>query len=356
VARYLVTGGCGFVGAHLVRRLLAEGHEVRVLDALSSGRPEGLSPSARCELVVGDVGDRAAVERCLAGAAGCFHLAAVASVARCTEDWVGAHRVNVSGAVQVFDAARLSSTPVVYASSAAVYGDNPDLPLKEDAAPRPLSAYAADKLGVELHARVAAFVHGVPTAGLRFFNVYGPGQDPRSPYAGVISVFADRLARGQHLHLHGDGGQVRDFVYVGDVVDFLVAAMSRAEAAAAGEGSAAAVYNVCTGRPTTIRGLVAILAALVGQGTPDLRPSPPRAADVRRSLGDPAKAARDLGCRARTALRDGLAETFAALSAGPALPLPGALPRAGAESRMEPVSGAAVEAALGLSGEAWRDL
>ncbi len=108
MARYLVTGGCGFVGAHLVRRLLAEGHQVRVLDDLSSGRPESL-PSARCELVVGDVGDRAAVERCLAGAAGCFHLAAVASVARCTEDWVGAHRVNVSGAVQVFDAARLTA-------------------------------------------------------------------------------------------------------------------------------------------------------------------------------------------------------------------------------------------------------
>jgi UDP-glucose 4-epimerase len=164
---------------------------------------------------------------------------------------------------------------VVYASSAAVYGDNPELPLAEDAAPRPLSAYAADKLGVELHARVAAFVHDVPTVGLRFFNVYGPGQDPRSPYAGVISVFADRLARGQPLHLHGDGGQTRDFVYVADVVSFLAAAMRRAEAA--GEGRAAAVYNVCTGRPTTVRELAAILAALAGV-PPDLRPSPPRAA------------------------------------------------------------------------------
>ena len=310
MALYLVTGGCGFVGAHLVHCLLAEGHRVRVLDDLSSGRPESLPPSARCELVVGDVGDRAAVERCLAGAAGCFHLAAVASVARCTEDWVGAHRVNVSGAVQVFDAARLSSTPVVYASSAAVYGDNPDLPLKEDAAPRPLSAYAADKLGVELHARVAAFVHGVPTAGLRFFNVYGPGQDPRSPYAGVISVFADRLARGLPLHLHGDGGQVRDFVFVDDVVTFLAAAMRRTETA--GEG--ATVHNVCTGRPITVRELGSTLAALAGRA-PDFRPSPPRAADVRRSLGDPAKATRDLGCRARTVLRDGLAETFGALLA-----------------------------------------
>ena len=309
MARYLVTGGCGFIGAHLVARLLREGHAVRVLDDLSTGSPENLPPPARRDLVVGDVADRDVVRRCMTDVDGCFHLAAVASVARCTEDWLGAHRVNLTGSIQVFDAAKLRLTPVVYASSAAVYGDNPDLPLAEDAAPRPLSAYAADKLGAESHARAAAHVHGLSTVALRFFNVYGPGQDPRSPYAGVISLFADRLRLGLPLDLHGDGGQVRDFVHVADVATFLLAAMRRASCPDAG----AATYNVCTGRPTTVRDLAATLADLAGR-EPEFRERPVRAGDVRRSLGDPSLAERDLGCRATTTLWEGLRGTLAALN------------------------------------------
>lgn len=333
MARYLVTGGAGFIGAHLTARLLREGHAVRVLDDLSTGRPSNLPSSARCELVVGDVADRDRVRRCAADADGCFHLAAIASVARCTDDWPGSHRVNLTGSIQVLDAARLRLTPVVYASSAAVYGDSLALPLAEDAAPRPLSAYAADKLGTELHARVAAHVHGLSTVGLRFFNVYGPGQDPRSPYAGVISLFADRLRLGLPLDLHGDGGQVRDFVHVADVVAFLLAAMRRASAPTTATATAA-TYNVCTGRPTTVRDLAATLADLAGR-EPEFRERPVRAGDVRRSLGDPSLAERELGCRATTTLRDGLRGTLASLARAAGRPAPAREVR----GALEPVAG-----------------
>ncbi len=181
------------------------------------------------------------------------HLAAIASVERGNQDWLGCHRVNLTGSITVLDQARRAGksparagrpVPVVYASSAAVYGDNPAIPLAEDAAPRPLSAYGADKLGSELHARVGAQVHGVPAIGLRFFNVYGPRQDPRSPYSGVISIFCDRLRAGREVTIFGDGSQTRDFVYVGDVVAALAAAMARLAAAPQASSD---VINVCTG-------------------------------------------------------------------------------------------------------------
>ena len=195
MATYLVTGGCGFIGSHLCSALRGAGHRVRVLDDLSTGVAANLAPGA--DLVRGDVADAGLVRRAMDGAAGCFHLAAIASVERGTRDWLGTHRVNLSGAVAVLEAAaRLGGVPVVYASSAAVYGDCEALPLAEDAPTRPLSAYGADKLGCEQHARVAGVVHGVPTLGLRFFNVFGPRQDPGSPYSGVISIFCERLSRG----------------------------------------------------------------------------------------------------------------------------------------------------------------
>src|SRR5262249_54431964 len=152
---------------------------------------ENLPPGAM--LIEGDVADPAVVQAAMEGVAGCFHLAAIASVERGVRDWLGTHRANLTGAITVFDAARPTRTPVVYASSAAVYGDVATVPISEEAHCRPLSAYGADKLGCELHARVASHVHGIPTVGLRFFNVYGPRQDPRSPYSGVISIFAERI-------------------------------------------------------------------------------------------------------------------------------------------------------------------
>jgi UDP-glucose 4-epimerase len=161
-----VTGGCGFIGSHVVDRLVARGDEVRELDDLSTGRPEQIP--AGVELLVGDVADAETVRRAMDGVAGCIHLAAIASVARSNEDWLGTHRANLVGAITVFDAAaQACRPPVVYASSAAVYGDSATMPLSEDAMTAPLSAYGADKLGCELHARVAGLVHQVPTAGLR---------------------------------------------------------------------------------------------------------------------------------------------------------------------------------------------
>jgi len=305
VTEYLVTGGCGFIGSHLCEALLAQGDKVRILDDLSTGKLANKPRGA--VLFRGDVADAALVREALSGVDGCFHLAAVASVERGNEDWLGTHRTNLTGAITVFEAARRArsdgrAVPVVYASSAAVYGDNPAVPLAETAATRPLSAYGADKLGCELHARVAAHVHGVPTVGLRFFNVFGPRQDPKSPYSGVISIFCDRLSAGQGIRIFGDGRQTRDFVYVADVVAALLAAMRRLP-------PESPVFNVCTGRSTSILDLAATIGALCGRA-PQIDFAPPRAGEIRASLGDPARLAAALGVTAATSLRDGLAKTL----------------------------------------------
>jgi len=307
MATYLVTGGCGFIGSHLADRLIAAGHAVRILDDLSTGRRENVPPGA--ELEVADIVDPTAVRRAMDGVDGCFHLAAVASVTRSNEDWIGTHRINLGGTVHVLDAARRTAggpIPVVYASSAAVYGDSQDLPLAETTAPRPLTAYGADKLGCELHARVAGLVHGVPTVGLRFFNVYGPRQDPASPYSGVISIFAARLHRREPLIVFGDGSQQRDFVYVDDVVSHLLAGMRSA-------AREARVFNVCTGRPTTLLALAAALGRVAGT-TPVVRHEAERRGDIRMSLGSPDAAVAGLGVRAATPLHDGLGRTFTAVA------------------------------------------
>ena len=312
MAGYLVTGGCGFIGSHLADALLAAGHRVRILDDLSTGKRANAPAGA--EVIVGDVVDQPAVAAAMAGMDGCFHLAAIASVQKGVEDWAGTNRVNLGGTIQVFEAARRAQAggpvPVVYASSAAVYGDNAEVPLAEAAAARPISAYGADKLGCELHGRVAAQAHGVPTTGLRLFNVFGPRQDPGSPYSGVISIFAGRIARGEALTIFGDGGQVRDFVYVGDVVAALLAAMGALDPAA----PACAVFNVCTGRAVSVNALAAAIGAIRGVA-PRIRHAPARAGDIRTSIGDGAKAAAALGFEARTTLADGLAATLAALAA-----------------------------------------
>lgn len=304
MARYLVTGGCGFIGSHLVERLLARGHTVHVLDDLSTGRRDNLPPGV--PVIVADVADAGAVRAAMAGMDGCFHLAAVASVERSREAWLDTHAANLAGTIAVFDAARTARrggpVPVVYASSAAVYGDNPAVPLAEDAVTAPLSAYGADKLGCELHARVAAGVHGVPVTGFRFFNVYGPRQDPKSPYSGVISIFAGRIAGGQAITINGDGEQVRDFVYVTDLVRYLTAAMDSPRAGAP-------VYNVCTGRPVTVNRLAEVLAALAGQPL-NRRYGPPRPGDIRVSVGDPRRLVAAFGMVCGTALRDGLRDTL----------------------------------------------
>jgi len=298
VSLFLVTGGAGFIGSHLADSLLADGHQVRVLDDLSTGKRANLQDQA--ELIVGDVADPATTAAAMAGVAGCYHLAAIASVQRGNEDWLGTSRVNLGGTLAVLEAARAGRVPVVYASSAAIYGDLGEAVATEDTRPAPLTAYGADKLASELHASVAWHVHRVPTLGLRFFNVYGPRQDPSSPYSGVISVFAKAIAAGAPVTLHGDGGQTRDFVHVGDVVAHLRAAMGELV-----RGGGAAVLNVCTGRQTSIIELARLLGTLAGR-TPDMRHGPARTGDIRRSLGDPSRARARLGIAAERRLADGL--------------------------------------------------
>lgn len=277
MTKFLVTGGAGFIGSHLCEALRARGDAVRVLDDLSTGKRENLAPDV--ELIEGDVADQAMVQRAVDGVAGCFHLAAIASVERGVNDWLGTHRANLTGAITLFDAVRRLPTkiPVVYASSAAVYGDAATVPIAETTACRPLSAYGADKYGCELHARVASHVHGIPTAGLRFFNVYGPRQDPRSPYSGVISIFCERIARGAPIDVFGDGGQTRDFVFVADVVTALLAAMQL-------KAADASVFNVCTGSATSVLELARVIADLAGTRL-DAHCSPPRAGEIRHSTG-----------------------------------------------------------------------
>ncbi len=299
MALYLVTGGAGFIGSHLCDALLARGDRVRVLDDLSTGRRTNLPDGA--ELFVGDIADPATVRDAVAGIDGCFHLAAIASVARGIDDWLGTHRANLTGTIAVFDALRRRPVPVVYASSAAVYGDCPVQPITEAAATRPLSAYGADKLGCELHARVAYHVHQVPTVGLRFFNVYGPRQDPASPYSGVISVFCERLRRGAPIDIHGDGAQTRDFIYVADVVSALIAAMDRRPDNA--------VFNVCTGAAISVLDLAGTIAGLTGR-EPEIRFQPARAGDILASTGSPQAARGALGLTAVMPLRNGLARVL----------------------------------------------
>ncbi len=310
---YLVTGGAGFIGSHLADALLAAGHGVRVLDDFSTGRIDNLDP--RCEVIRGDVCDQSVVRRAMLGVAGCFHLAAIASVARANEDWAGTHRVNLGGAINVLDAAHhFGATPVVYASSAAVYGGVEGV-ADEDTVAAPMTAYGADKRGCELHARAGALVHGVPSLGFRFFNVYGPRQDPSSPYSGVISIFSKAIAARSPIRINGSGQQTRDFIYVADIVRFLVAGMAALREGREGEWPAGLVLNACTGRETSVNDLARTIAGLLGC-VPQIEHGPARPGDIGRSVGAPAKATAFLGLQARTSLTEGLTATVAALTGG----------------------------------------
>jgi UDP-glucose 4-epimerase len=304
MSSFLVTGGAGFMGSTLVDVLLDQGHTVRVLDDLSSGNRANLPREA--EFVEGDVTDPAAMAQAFDGIDGCFHLAAIASVVRSSDEWLRTHQVNLTGTINVFDQARRlrsrREVPVVYASTAAVYGDCGELPVSEQRPAAPLSAYGADKRACELHACVAGAVHSIPTIGLRFFNLYGSRQDRRSPYSGVIAIFADRLANGDPVEIFGDGQQVRDFTYIGDAV----AALCRALPAAS---TTAPVFNVCTGKGTTVRGLADTMADLYRTQLLTCH-RPARRGEVRTSIGDPRHAADKLGFRAETTLADGLAMTL----------------------------------------------
>lgn len=306
MARYLVTGGCGFIGSHLVGALQTSGHEVRVLDDLSTGKRQNVTDAT--ELMVGSVVDPKLVRSALRGVDGVFHLAAIASVDRSRNEWTLTHETNLTGFINVLDAVRRTGAPipVVYASSAAVYGESDRTPIKETATLHPLTAYGADKLSCELHAHVGAVVHRLPSTGLRFFNVYGPNQDPNSPYSGVISVFCDRLRRGEAVDIYGDGLQVRDFIYVADVVRFLLKAMETTV-------SGSAVLNVCTGKASSVRELVDIIAEQCSV-VPSINFRPGRPGDIRASVGCPWLTAGRLGLKAQIDVREGLSRTLASMS------------------------------------------
>ncbi len=299
--RYLVTGGAGFIGSHLVHHLTALGHRVRVLDDLSTGHAENVPPTI--ELIVANACSPDAMLAAARGCDGIFHLAAVASVARSVEDWVGTHQVNQTATVAVLDAARQQGNlPVVFASSAAIYGDQS--PANENLKPAPRSAYGADKAGSELHLQAGWWSFNLPSAAMRFFNVFGPRQDPASPYSGVISAFLSRALQGQPLVVHGTGLQSRDFIYVTDVVRFLLAAMDRLHA-----NPTHFACNVCTGEATTVKHLAEKAANIAGRRI-RIDQGAARTGDIRQSLGDPSTAIALTGIKAQTPLDEGLVETM----------------------------------------------
>lgn len=293
--KIVVTGGCGFIGSHLAQALVMQGHEVTILDDLSTGKREYAPREAR--LVLGDVADVALVQKLIRDAQAVVHLAAVASVERCHQEWAAAHRTNVMGSIAVLDAARQVSIPVVYASSAAVYGNNPSLPLRETSETAPKSFYGLDKLTVEKYALMAWETYGLSSAGIRFFNVYGPRQDPHSPYSGVITRFAQRLSEHKPLILYGDGQQTRDFIHVSDAVALLEAALKQPVSAGA------QYYNGCTGVSTSLTQLAALMAQSYGH-PPAFVHEPARAGDILHSRGCPEFAAVRLGFRALQRLQD----------------------------------------------------
>ena len=304
---FLVTGGCGFIGSHLAETLVARGHVVRVLDDLSHGHAENLPRGA--EFIEGDVADPVVLRRAIHDVDGCFHLAAISSVVECHSRWLEAHRTNLTGTINVFDAARRARpnrpVPVVYASSAAVYGNSNAGILDESLTPNPISSCGADKVGCELHARIATSAHGVPATGLRFFNVFGPRQNADTPYAGVVPYFCRALSEGSGVTVFGDGSQTRDFVYVADAVTALIEAMAHLP-------RETGVFNICTGQGIAIAGLARMIGGIVGV-QPEISFKPARPSDVRHSTGNPAMARARLGFVAETDLETGLRLTLNAL-------------------------------------------
>jgi len=301
----LVTGGAGFIGSHLAEALVKRGHRVRVLDDLFSGHPENLAPVKRdVEIVRGDCADDRAARRAAKGVEVVFHEGAIPSVARSVGDPLRSHRANGTATLTMLLAARdAGARRFIYASSSSVYGDTPTLPKRETMTPNPLSPYAAEKLSGEHYLRIFHRLFGLETLSLRYFNIFGPRQDPSSPYSGVISRFATALIAGQTPVIFGDGLQSRDFTYVGNVID----ANLRALTARKLEGEA---VNIATGRRVTLRALLAQMARTLG-GSSKARHEPARPGDVRHSLADVTRARRLLGYRPRIGLDEGLEKTMA---------------------------------------------
>ncbi|MDD5295841.1 MAG: NAD-dependent epimerase/dehydratase family protein [Rhodocyclaceae bacterium] len=298
----LVTGGAGFIGSHSVDRLLETGARVRVLDNFSSGKPENLEPHPFLEVVAGDIRDREAVAQAMSGISHVLHLAAQVSVAASMEDPLGSAEVNISGFLNVLDSARREGVRrFVYASSAAVYGMPARLHIHEEDPALPISPYGLEKSVNDQYAHLYREIYGFSCLGQRYFNVFGPRQDPSSPYSGVISIFARSLREGRPLTVHGDGLQTRDFIYVGDVAAANVLALNSEQGG---------VCNVATGQEVTLLQMVDDLAAVAGVQA-DIRFGPGRAGDIRHSSADNHRLTQDIGLKRFTSLRDGLARLWA---------------------------------------------
>jgi UDP-glucose 4-epimerase len=289
----LVTGGAGFIGSHLAEALIDD-NDVTVLDDCSRGSRSAISDAV--EFVDGDVRDAATVEDACTDVDIVFHQAANISVDRSIEDPVGSHRVNVDGTLNVLEASRDADARVVFASSAAVYGEPSAIPVAEGQPKSPSSPYGAEKLSADRYVRLYADLYDLEAVALRYFNVYGPG-GIGTDYSGVIDAFLARAQRGEELPIHGDGTQTRDFVHVSDVV--------RANLLAAETEHVGAAYNVGTGQSVTINRLAELIVD-VTDSTSDIVHTSPRAGDIGESEADIERARTRLGYRPRTTLREGL--------------------------------------------------
>ena len=304
--QYLVTGGAGFIGSHITDRLVADGHRVRILDNFSTGKHENIPADAAVEVIEGDVGDTQTVRQCMGGVDTVFHQAAIASVPETVGNPLGSEQTNYRGTLNVLEAARhAGARRVVFACSAAVYGDLPELPKREDMPVRPLSPYAVDKLASEQACKVYHALYGLETVALRYFNVFGPRQDPSSPYSGVISIFTNLTRQGRQPTIYGDGGQTRDFVFVSDVVEANLRAASVA-------GAAGKAYNIATGSTVTINELLQVLCRLEGRPFDPVY-QPVREGDIRHSRADIGEARRDLGWEPEIAFEEGLKKLLASV-------------------------------------------
>jgi UDP-glucose 4-epimerase len=302
---FLVTGGAGFIGSHVVERLLRDGHRVRVLDNFSAGSRENLAfatADSRLEIIVGDLRDLPAMTEAARGVEVIFHQAAMRSVPRSVDDPLGANENNVTGTLNLLMAAREAAVRrVVYASSSSIYGDRPDLPKREDQPPAPISPYAVSKLAGELYCAAWSRLYGLETVGLRYFNVFGTRQDPESQYAAVIPRFITWALRGEPLEIHGDGTQSRDFTHIDNVVEANLLAASAA-------GVAGETFNVGCGSRVSLLEIIGFLEGILGRKL-ERRHTPLRQGDVPHTLADIGKAKRLLGYAPLVEFGEGLRRT-----------------------------------------------
>jgi UDP-glucose 4-epimerase len=302
--RILITGGAGFIGSHLASHLSRAGNNVTILDDFSSGTIANVASGVR--VVEGSIADQNVVQNAMRDCDAIFHLAALVSVPGCIENWQYGHQVNIGGTINVFEAAVAEGgLPVIYASSAAVYGDQEYGICSETTLPVPLSPYGADKLSCEHHARAFYETAQLPSVGLRFFNIYGPGQSIASPYAGVIARFCNNASAGTSHTVFGDGQQVRDFVFIDDLVEILHRFLNQVVAS-----RGAVVSNVCTGEATNLLDLVAGIDKIVPGSGRDVTFKKGRSGDIVYSQGDTTQMQNLIGEMTWTSLVTGLRRTL----------------------------------------------